>query len=663
MRVSPADYLANQPQWAKVYPFRRSPRPDEQAIVDELGGVRVPQPIYYGNLALQLLPDEERDLWSGPLLSWPPESGDYPRAPGRPRRVDELWSAVSLLQKASASAILVVGLDIRTNVRQVHLPARGHGFLIERTKRYYSAHGDLSEGAAEQALQILTHHLRMSKISIEELDRADVKVRKLRSKQRHGQHLFVSGSALEDLQEVIERLPNYGITRPSTSRPLRSLGNPIPLDPVRKGKNTMAICPLHEDHDPSLQLNISGLAWCYGSCGGAVGRWDHAEDGSSALRPFVDGDAAMVRAASKWRPSRAQSPTSCSYVGTGSGEQPRSSELGSSPPRPYSATKAAMAGNPAVDPAQIYLGHYGGRAAVAKMPITEKIGRFNTPNRGLGAPRILSEVREFGLVWGRKQTRYMRQQYERHMDLLDVLKSAERVSKFANRITEANTAYWQAKAEHRRLRLKGALKTDRLPDQYVSRDYQQHTKLRKGWDQQVCDGVITHLMPSDFIAIATKWVLFDIDDIKIPETDVKPVWSDDETLNSVISEIDKIGGEGCTGDKALLSFAGRVQKVVERHPDYTGRIAVIRTGPTGVQVIAELTVARWDPDALWQSKDFRAQVEALGQIVMDGLHDVGCAGGFLDPSAFAANRLMRRPSWRITKDDRLFRSRLIFSSP
>ena len=93
----------------------------------------------------------------------------------------------------------------------------------------------------------------------------------------------------------------------------------------------------------------------------------------------------------------------------------------------------------------------------------------------------------------------------------------------------------------------------------------------------------------------------------------------------------------------------------------SGRCAVVRTSPTGVQVWAELALARHSAATWHQLPAVRAWHAALGSSLLAALHGLGAAGGAADASACAAGRFGRRPGWRI-KAGALYRAHLLHVS-
>lgn len=115
-------------------------------------------------------------------------------------------------------------------------------------------------------------------------------------------------------------------------------------------------------------------------------------------------------------------------------------------------------------------------------------------------------------------------------------------------------------------------------------------------------------------------------------------------------------------DGTAQAWADRVVGLVARDPRCSGRVTVVRTSGGGAQVIAELArpIAGRQPGAAWfASNGPRKWYRELGERMLAAGWELGAEGGDIDWSAFAPNRLMRRPGWRVTKDGEVYRSHLL----
>ena len=686
MRVSVFDYR----RWMSRDVKPTYVRPDEMAS-DPWTPVR---PIYHGSLALQIQLMDTPDPPEYPNLAWPPELEDRgPRTRGRPVRRDALWEACAKLTKPMARAVLVVATDFLTHRRKVNMISRGPGYVIERNPRYYSAEGDLSEGEADRALCFVTHQLRANAVkNLGELSSAGLKLRRLKF-GKHGTHWHYTASACDDLAYAVGMLQLHGIRRPATCRPLKvtrhAAHHGIQVDSRGPTKNLHSICPFHDDTNASLHLNDNGLAWCYGGCGGGVGRWEAVEgfeghgigDGPSRVRIFKYLDAEIQVAqdiqdhgAPVWDGDQADQGQDLEQIGApdflaqganraemdhrGDSYSPVAVEVqGSVLDLGLNPRKAASAGLVGVAAAQKYVGAYAGsRDSLKKMPTVE-IQVDDGDSRGF---RSVKACRPMGYVLGKLGQRYgMGKSYSAGVDVLDILRKADGRSRGKKTTANAEDAYAQARASCR----PGArLVSDKLPDRYVSVDFQAHQRLGHTFESTgKYGGTVRRSLPTDFKPMATTVVMIDIDKITLPQTAVSATFGPDELSSDAL--VDLRGGEGCEGDAAIARAAEVIRPLLEQNAAFTGRCAFIRTGWQGVQVVAELEQTRWDPTALWASADFRRLIKNLAAKTLQTLRAEGCSGGEIDPTSFQPGRFFRRPSWRIDKTNRLFRSRLAYCTP
>jgi len=120
---------------------------------------------------------------------------------------------------------------------------------------------------------------------------------------------------------------------------------------------------------------------------------------------------------------------------------------------------------------------------------------------------------------------------------------------------------------------------------------------------------------SPMVPRCQQWVLVDMDDITLPEQM--------HTLGSALTA-------------AVLSDS-----------EASGRCAVVRTGPTGLQVWVELAYARHSAATWHQLPEVRAWHAALGARLLAAARASGAREGHSDESACAAGRFGRRPGWRL----------------
>lgn len=140
-------------------------------------------------------------------------------------------------------------------------------------------------------------------------------------------------------------------------------------------------------------------------------------------------------------------------------------------------------------------------------------------------------------------------------------------------------------------------------------------------------------IPASWEASAQAWVLFDIDDIDL------------------------------VSEAAVIESGNKISLVVRREQELSGRCLVMRTGPSGMHVWAELREVREDPGIWFKKEDTRAWYVGLGSRFLNAAHRAGARGGTIDMSSYAAGRFARRPGWRLLEDGTQFRSRVVTYVP
>lgn len=133
--------------------------------------------------------------------------------------------------------------------------------------------------------------------------------------------------------------------------------------------------------------------------------------------------------------------------------------------------------------------------------------------------------------------------------------------------------------------------------------------------------------PTSWEPVAQRWVLVDLDDLGLAGADVDQV-------------------------------AEAVARVARRDVELSGRLAVVQTGPAGLQLWAELREVRHTPARWFARPEVRAWYLGLGARCLRAARRAGAAGGLVDGSSCAAGRWGRRPGWRLV-EGRPFRARLV----
>ena len=254
--------------------------------------------------------------------------------------------------------------------------------------------------------------------------------------------------------------------------------------------------------------------------------------------------------------------------------------------------------------------------------------RFTEPGRECVVP-----PQPLGLMLARRYAdqertrtrRYgMTRSYSSCMDLLDLLRAGQRAHAGDRAVGVAMSG--AAMAEQRRTDPRNY-----LPDLYVSLDYHAHGTTRGVPMQGREDAWV--LQPDGFRAAVTQWVGVDIDGI-----------------------------QGWPTDGRLVEAAVAVQAVLERHPQFSGRMGLTRTGSQGVQVVAQLADARWCPADFYADPHVQRMLAGMDAVVLRALHDHGVLGGYADPTVHAPGRLVRRPGPRVDKTGSPTVARLVWAT-
>lgn len=125
----------------------------------------------------------------------------------------------------------------------------------------------------------------------------------------------------------------------------------------------------------------------------------------------------------------------------------------------------------------------------------------------------------------------------------------------------------------------------------------------------------------------------------------------------VLVDLDDVQGLDACGP----ALGSRLAQVALQDGEAGRQVAVVRTGPTGLQVWLQLAQPRHSPAVWSQHPEVRAWHHDLGQRLLQAAHSLGASGGYPDASACAAGRFGRRPGWRMMPDGSAFRAHLLAS--
>jgi len=98
---------------------------------------------------------------------------------------------------------------------------------------------------------------------------------------------------------------------------------------------------------------------------------------------------------------------------------------------------------------------------------------------------------------------------------------------------------------------------------------------------------------------------------------------------------------------------------IKNDENLSGDIAVVQTGPVGLQIWAKLRIPQANPQAWHRRHDVVDWYKATGASMITSLHNQGASGGTVDMASCAAGRFGRRPGWRLLRDGNVFRSRIL----
>lgn len=126
----------------------------------------------------------------------------------------------------------------------------------------------------------------------------------------------------------------------------------------------------------------------------------------------------------------------------------------------------------------------------------------------------------------------------------------------------------------------------------------------------------------------------------------------------VLFDLDNITGLDGLEENAAKAAA----TIANQNNECSGRVAVVQTGPVGLQVWVELKHQRHSPEKWHRLPAVVAWYQRLGERMLAAVRNMGAIGGHVDMASCAAGRFGRRPGWRVLAGAcRLFRSRLLLA--
>jgi hypothetical protein len=540
------------------------------------------------------------------------------RRPPVARDVD----ALLLLPKAQVWAVLEILTDFDRRAHRIDRKRFGRqGGVIERCGRYYTPSGTISIGVADAVFRPLMALLGATATDNIGAALLGFTCRRLLPGQGYGDFWILPDPSLP--RKLLTELSRRGWSRVSLSR--GEYAAPIDLPAIRRGGTLWTHCQDHDDRSPSAQVNPSGLVWCY-ACGRIVGRATPNATGVSfsRLTGTTSGhpDASTPSRSTPITPGATPAPATLrgrrgvlNYGGT------RSTSNAA-----YSWVTASQAGSPGALPDPNPLG-YGGGPRPTGIRIEDEHGATVSLKEPMPYGRLLG--RRYGDANNLKRGQgVFKRGYSSVIDVIDLLRAAQRslAGKGAmDRAIAADVEHAQSSlTDHRHF----------LPDLYVSLDLHAHAAVREF--PKMIGGKQAYLAkPEGFTYAVSDYVGGDYDAFT-----AAPV-----------------------SDDALIEVGKRIEAAMERHPCFSGRIAVVRTSHLAFQVVFQLACARRDLDAFYADRDVRAMLAALDEMCLREARDVGYVGGHADPTVHAAGRYVRRPGPRKTKQGTVYVSRLVYATP
>ena len=513
------------------------------------------------------------------------------------------------LPKAQLRASLLVLAD----AAERSLPLDDGGAVTERCAGYWVPDGTVSKLVAQLVFPHVYDALGAAKVTAAEARAMGYPARKVVQGRGRGAHWHLPAWGMQLARDALLALRVLGHV-PEDHATSYKLAPPVRLPVTARGRRTWLHCPEHQDADPSALVNPSGVVWCF-ACARVVGI--AAVHGGQAQYRAVLGKRQPEVPAPR-RPTQAPVQVLLPAV---PGHSPGGFFCAlpiSATTRPYSLSAAVKAGSPGVQPHRP-----AGRRPTGLQVVEPGAECFITPQ-------------PLGLVLGRRfadqplarRSRHygMARSYSSCMDLLDALRASQRQLAGERAWGRAMTGCALAEQHH----------TDPrhwLPDLYISLDHHAHHSLRaipaRG---AALDALV--LQPADFSPACTAWVGVDVDGIG-----------------------------GWPGEAQLVGAAQAIQSTLERHPVFSGRMALVRTSSQGAQVVAQLASPRWAPAEFYGAAHVQGMLAGLDAVCLRLLHQHGVQGGYPDPTVHAPGRMVRRPGPRVDKTGDPVVARLVWATP
>lgn len=513
------------------------------------------------------------------------------------------------LPKAQLRAALLILADVADR----SCPLEDGSALTERCAGYWVPDGTVSKVVAQLVFPYVYDALGAAKVPALRALTLGYPVRKVVQGRARGAHWHLPASGVQLARDALLAMRALGHA-PEERSTSYELGAPVSLVVTPRGRRTWLHCPVHEDSDPSALVNPSGVVWCF-ACGRVVGL-AAVHDGRAQYRPVLGVRQPRVptTAPSAAAPSPAAAPPAAQHSPRGflSALPMYASIL------PYSLEAAMRAGSPGSVPYRP-----PGRRPTG-IQIVQPAAECIIPPQPLG---LVLGRRYADQPLGRRSRAYgMARSYSSCMDLLDALRASQRQLAGERAWDRALTGSAEAEQRH-------ADPRHWLPDLYVSLDHHAHQGVRAIPARGAAVEALV-LQPTDFAPACTTWVGVDIDGI-----------------------------DGWPGEAQLVSAAQAIQAMLEQHPVFSGRMALVRTSAMGAQVVAQLATPRWAPAEFYAATHVQRLLANLDAVCLRLLHEHGVQGGHPDPTVHAPGRMVRRPGPRVDKSGAPTVARLVWATP
>lgn len=479
------------------------------------------------------------------------------------------------------------------------------GLFIELSPRYLAAAAGVAIGTARDALDLLAPAIGELRVAPLAASLLGVDLRTRRAGRLWGTHRIFAPEFVVGIRRAARILQIEGIlpSRPVGFSPrpveeLRAAGFvSMPTGKVRGSGIENLRCPFHTDERPSM----SAFRNAHGQSGGAVCHACFGADG----KPMT---AFWARASdgTRWmRPSVRSEP-----------EAPASSPP--APPHRPSIRSPQISGVPTPEPQTPRWLPAAIGPSLRSRPRPLEVYSLDGPEYG-------EAIRDPAYILGALSGSGLRPSYASG-DPLHALRWAERNGPAAERAAWAASMSW-AKQE---IETREAL-ADRLLSVSVMRATRHdHRRLPGG---PAGRDRMRRAVPTRVEAVEQEWILVDIDDL---DPALAPAEGWPRLVRAVRAAL--------AGD-AMLS----------------GRIGVVRTSPTGLQVWVGLA-KRYAAAEFHAHAAIKAWYRRVATAILVAIRAAGLSGGHVDRSAFAPGRYGRRPGWRLLENGVPFRARLIYAT-